>query len=1093
MPHPKTRVLSLGALLILCLGFVYHLPANSTFAAPAADKSIFADVLAPGWEDWSWDTTTNGANATPVHSGTHSYAVTYSTEWAGFYLRATSAVSTAGYTHLRFFIHGGVAGGQQMSLSINQDEDHTYAVTAPANSWQQVDVPLTALNSPATISDIIWQDATGGAQATYYLDEITLISGDTGAVTFPDKTVDRTLNFPGALSGVAIAPNGRLYVAAWRENRIYSWPNAQSAADPASSADLIFGDVANSRPLDPDGNCGPAETSATLLCGPESVAVDANNNLYVGDTYNHRVLIFLNPAVDTSPTTADRVLGQEGSFTSHTAHKATVGGVSKGFEFARGVAVDATGALWAIDQFGHRALKFIDPITSDDVPDLVVGQADRATLAQGLLHYPLGVAVDQTGNVYVADVETNRIERFNAPATNKATSDRTYTDYAGANPFEGPTDVAIDANGNLYAAYNAMRRIGVFANPGNDTSGDYLFENVNYPHGMAFDANRNLYVALCNGAYPCDNAGKLLVFNAPATTTPTATPTATKTPGGPTATPTATTAPSDVTLTVNAQNNRHPISDLIYGMHAVADENFAQAIDLPIRRWGGNNTTRYNWQIGATNHASDWYFHNNNTYDPVTMTALNADQWVQRNQRTGTRSLITVPMIGYVAKDGNQQTCAFPISKYPVQDDVDDEDGFPNCGNGLQNGVPIQADPSDTSIPANASFIQQWITHLQQNTATNGPVEFYGLDNEPDIWFDTHRDVFPTGWKYDEFRDRTYTYAAAIKAINPNAKLLGPVVNGWTYYWYGAWDGQREDWTTPDDRNAHGGTPFVEWYLQQMKAYEEQNGVRLLDYLDLHYYPQNRNNEAAISLAPAGDAATQARRLRSTRSLWDPTYIDESWIADAGPEGGIIQLLPRMKAWVAEHYPGTKLAISEYNWGGLESINGALAQADVLGIFGREGLDLATFFDPAQGDPLQTTFPSSPGAFAFRLYRNYDGQGSQFGDTSVQALSSDQGKLSIYAAQRSADNALTLMIINKSGAALSATTTLAGFTPGTTAQVFRYAQSDLTQIVRLADQPLRASGFTASFPANSITLLLIPTQGQPLPLDQTVFLPVVTK
>jgi len=1103
MFHPKPRVIALVLLLFLCLGVVYQLQTTLTYAAPSADRSIFADALATGWEDWSWDSTTNGANAAPVHSGTRSYAITYSTEWAGFYLRAMSAVSTAGYTHLRFFIHGGAAGGQQISLNINQDEAHTYAVTAPANTWQPVDVPLSALNSPATINDIIWQDATGGAQATYYLDDITLISSDTGTGGFPDKTVDRTLNFPGALSGVAIAPNGRLYVAAWRENRIYSWPNAQSAADPASSADLIFGDVANSRPLDPDGDCGPAATSATLLCGPESVAVDANNNLYVGDTYNHRVLIFLNPDTDASPTTADRVLGQEGSFTSHTPHKATTGGVSKGFEFARGVALAADGDLWAIDQFGYRALKFTDPINSDDAPDLVVGQANLATITKGSLNYPLGVAVDQAGNVYVADVEANRVVRFNTPAANQAAADRTYTDYAGANPFEGPTDVTIDANGNLYAAYNAMRRVGVFANPGTDTSGDYLFENVNYPHGMAFDANRNLYVALCNGTYPCNNAGKLLVFNAP-TAAPTATPTATTAPVGPTATPTATsvgptatptatTVPSDITLSVNAQANRHPISDLIYGMHAVADESFAQEIGLPIRRWGGNNTTRYNWQIGATNHASDWYFHNNNTYDPVTMAAQNADQWVQRNQRTGTRSLITIPMIGYVAKDGNQATCAFPVSKYPGQDDVDDEDGFPNCGNGLKNGVPIQADPSDTSIPANASFIQQWITHLQQNAATNGPVEFYGLDNEPDIWFDTHRDVFPTGWKYDEFRDRTYTYAAAIKATDPNAKLLGPVVNGWTYYWYGAWDGQREDWTTPDDRNAHGGTPFVAWYLQQMKAYEEQNGVRLLDYLDLHYYPQNRDNEAAISLAPAGDAATQARRLRSTRSLWDPTYGDESWIADAGPEEGIIQLLPRMKAWVTENYPGTKLAISEYNWGGLESLNGALAQADVLGIFGREGLDLATMFDPAQGDPLQTTFPSSPGAFAFRLYRNYDGQGGRFGDTSVQASSSDQGKLSIYAAQRGADNALTLMIINKSGTALSAAATLAGFTPGATAHVFRYAQSDLTQIVRLADQPLSASGFTATFPANSITLLLLPAQGPSQPLDQKVYLPLVRR
>lgn len=84
--------------------------------------------------------------------------------------------------------------------------------------------------------------------------------------------------------------------------------------------------------------------------------------------------------------------------------------------------------------------------------------------------------------------------------------------------------------------------------------------------------------------------------------------------------------------------------------------------------------------------------------------------------------------------------------------------------------------------------------------------------------------------------------------------------------------------------------------------------------------------------------------MRSTRSLWDASYIDESWISDTAPGGVAVRLILRMKQWVANHSPGTRLAISEYNWGAPESINGALAQADVLGIFGREGLDLATLW-----------------------------------------------------------------------------------------------------------------------------------------------------
>src|SRR5262249_15070543 len=198
----------------------------------------------------------------------------------------------------------------------------------------------------------------------------------------------------------------------------------------------------------------------------------------------------------------------------------------------------------------------------------------------------------------------------------------------------------------------------------------------------------------------------------------------------------------------------------------------------------------------------------------------------------------------------------------------------------------------------------------------------------------THRDVQPSAEGYDDLRDRTWQYAAAVKTTDPSAKTLGPVAWGWDEYFYSALDvaAGGQWWNTRPDRMAHGDVPLIDWYLQQMLAYEQSHGRRILDYLDLHYYPQANG----VSLAPAGDAATQALRLRSTRSLWDPTYVDESWIADT------VRLIPRMRDWAATRYPGSKLAITEYNWGGLEHINGALAQADVLGIFGREGLDLAT-------------------------------------------------------------------------------------------------------------------------------------------------------
>jgi len=504
-------------------------------------------------------------------------------------------------------------------------------------------------------------------------------------------------------------------------------------------------------------------------------------------------------------------------------------------------------------------------------------------------------------------------------------------------------------------------------------------------------------------------------------------------------------------LSVDAAAGRHAISPYIYGMN-FASQASASALNLPVDRWGGNSTSRYNWQNDTTNTGSDWYFEN------VPDAAGAADAFVDQDRLTGTKTLMTVPLIGWVAKSrpsGHPYDCGFKITKYGSQQGNDSQ-WDPNCGNGiLTNGNPVTGnDPLDTSIAITPAFVTGWINHLTEKygSAASGGVMFYDLDNEPMLWNSTHRDVHPSPTTYNELRDKTWAYAAAIKAADPSAQTLGPVLWGWCAYLYSALDGCSPG----TDYSSHGNVNFVPWYLQQMQAYEQQHGVRILDYLDLHYYPQANG----VTLSTAGNATTQALRLRSTRSLWDPSYVDESWINQA------VDLIPRMKGWVANAYPGTKLAISEYNWGGLESINGALAQADVLGIFGREGLDLATLWSPPA--------ISDPGMFAFRMYRNYDGQGSAFGETSLQAASANQDQLAIYAAGRVGDGALSMMVINKTAQALTSSLALAHFSPGSSAQVYRYSSANLTAIIRAADQPVTAGGFSATFPANSITLIVIP-------------------
>src|SRR5262249_48137680 len=158
---------------------------------------------------------------------------------------------------------------------------------------------------------------------------------------------------------------------------------------------------------------------------------------------------------------------------------------------------------------------------------------------------------------------------------------------------------------------------------------------------------------------------------------------------------------------------------------------------------------------------------------------------------------------------------------------------------------------------------------------------------------------------------------------------------------------------------------YLPWLLDQLHRSELASGTRLLDVFTVHFYPQGGEYGDDVS------AAAQQRRNRSTRSLWDPAYIDESWIAAA------VQLVPRLKRWIESYYPGTRIGVTEYSWGADGHINGATAQADILGIFGREGLDMAARWPAPDA--------STPTYKIFKLYRNYDGLGSAFGDVSVSA------------------------------------------------------------------------------------------------------------
>jgi PKD repeat protein len=513
-----------------------------------------------------------------------------------------------------------------------------------------------------------------------------------------------------------------------------------------------------------------------------------------------------------------------------------------------------------------------------------------------------------------------------------------------------------------------------------------------------------------------------------------------------------------VTVNVDAGANRHPISPYVYGV-AFGSGTALADLNAPLNRYGGNSTTRYNWQINADNRGQDWYFES--LGDTSATAGERGDSFINTSRSAGAQPMITVPIIDWVAKigSGRSKLSSFSQAKYGAQTG-NDWQWYPDAGNGVSKatGQNITGnDPNDANVPNGASLQQGWVQHIvnQFGPAAGGGLKYYLLDNEHSIWHSTHRDVHPIGATMDEVRQKIINYASAIKAVDPSALVFGPEEWGWSGYVYSGYDqqyGAAHNWCCFPDKQAHGNWDYLPWLLDQMRQYEATNGKRLLDVFSVHYYPQGGEfgDDTSINM--------QLTRNRSTRSLWDPNYVDPTWI------NSTVMLVPRLKNWVATYYPGLKIAITEYNWGAEGHINGATTQADIYGIFGREGLDFATRWT--------TPDPSTPTYKAMKMYRNYDGNHSTFGETSVTASVPNPDSLSAFAAQRSSDGALTVMVVNK---VLSGSTpvalSLANFTSNGAAQVWQLTSSNA--IARLADVSVSGATLSTTVPPQSVTLFVL--------------------
>jgi len=316
--------------------------------------------------------------------------------------------------------------------------------------------------------------------------------------------------------------------------------------------------------------------------------------------------------------------------------------------------------------------------------------------------------------------------------------------------------------------------------------------------------------------------------------------------------------PGPINVSINLAGTRRAIDPLSYGVNFGSN---AQHADLryPTRRWGGNRTSRSNWQFDVDNTANDYFFQNIAAGSGVDLpNDSSANQFVIDTKLQGGEAMLTIPTLGWVAKDSRAKLWSFSQLSYGAQTLDECRYYAPNpppwctadSGNGLcvngakgsfvnnwdfllagwgallrcdslvwratphssrlasypnptakspsyfltspncQNGKIVGNNPLDTGKPAPVSYAADWITHLRtrHGVAAAGGVKFFALDNEPMLWNSTHRDVHPAPATYDEVWTRGRDRALAIKAIEPNAKIFGPVSWGWCDFWTSASD-----------------------------------------------------------------------------------------------------------------------------------------------------------------------------------------------------------------------------------------------------------------------------------------------------------------
>lgn len=512
---------------------------------------------------------------------------------------------------------------------------------------------------------------------------------------------------------------------------------------------------------------------------------------------------------------------------------------------------------------------------------------------------------------------------------------------------------------------------------------------------------------------------------------------------------------ADVTITVDPTKTK-PISPYIYGTNFYSGNTSPQP-NFTLDRDGGNRWTAYNWENNASNAGSDYLYENDAYLSSSNVPAEAVRSFIAADQGAGLASLVTFQLQGYVSADESGPVpTPFPnLSRFKqVIEKKSTQDATPFTLNPPTSDAYVYMDEFAWAL--DQKFSGQGIFGASPTHPT-----FISLDNEPDLWNSTHAEVQgSTNISSSNYIAKTVTLSKALKDQFPNAVIFGPVNYGFEGIY--SWQGDATLSPTPNGANW-----FADKYLAGVKTASTSYGKPIVDVYDFHWYSEATDGTTRVinlTGSTLTDAQVQAI-VQSPRSLWDPTYTENSWII--GVLAGPINILGRLQAKIAANNPGMKLSITEYENGGFNHIAGTIAQADNLGIFGAQGLFAANFWPP------NGTY--SYALAGFRAFRGFDGASATFGDTSLQAISSAVQNVVVYASSDSTTpGRIVFVAINRSNAAK--VTAITGQAFSGTAHLYQMTAASAqgqspVQPVSIGTMAVGGTSMTITLPAYSVTTI----------------------